>query len=144
MIHRARTSHSGLPVGFHSTAHHILKKYNLMKYWDHIPDVPHSELKGLLKKPIWQYHWEKDIASARSRDAPFSSTMLIDSNAPTYPYKSHHFINSFMANDLSRADLSSILRFWMTPSRQRICSCTLPTINIAKHLIFESSMKHAA
>ena len=139
MVHRARTSYSGLPVGFHSTVLHILKKYDFEKYWDHVPDVPHSELKAIFKKPIWQYHWDKDIASARSRDAPFSSTMHINSHPPTNPYKSYHFINSFMAIDLSRANLSSILRFWMTPSRLRICSCTLPTVNIAKHLIFECS-----
>ena len=104
---------------------------------DSIPDVSHSDLKAIFKKPIWQFHWEKDIASASSRDSPFSSTLLIGSHYPTYPYKSKNFINSFMAIDLSRAALSSILRFWMTPSRQRLCSCTLPTINIAKHLIFE-------
>ena len=139
MIHRARTSFSTLPVGFHSTVLHILKRYDLEKYWGQIPDVSHDELKVILKKPIWNYHWEKDIASARSRDSPFSSTLLKDSHPPTYPYKSHHFINSFMAPDLSRANLSSILRFWMTPSRQRNCSCSLPTSNIAKHLIFECS-----
>ena len=108
-----------------------------MKYWDNIPDVSQNELKAIFKKPIWQYHWGKDVASASSRDSPFSSTLLISCLPPTYPYKSHQFIESFMAADLSRAELSSILRFWMTPSRQRICSCTLPTINIVKHLIFE-------
>ena len=46
-------------------------------------------------------------------------------------------MNCFTDIDLSRSDLSSILRFWMTPPRQRVCSCTLPTSNIAKHLIFE-------
>ena len=30
-IHRARTSYSGLPVGSHNTAHHIIKKYDLRK-----------------------------------------------------------------------------------------------------------------
>ena len=108
-----------------------------MKFWNSVPDVSQSELKAIFKKRIWQYHWEKDIASASSRDSPFSSTLIVGSHNSTYPHKSHYFINSFMAFDLSRAALSSILRFWMTPSRQRICSCTHPTINLVKHLLFD-------
>ena len=97
----------------------------------------HSEkLKAVFKKPIWLYHWKKDVASARSRDSPFSKIFLTDVKVPTYPYKTHHFLNIFITHELPRSELTSVLRFWMTPSRKRICSCTRSTCNLAKHLIF--------
>ena len=137
MVHRARTNDPVLPVGFHRTALYILKKYSLEKYWDNIPNVSHNDLMDIFKKPIWHHHWKKDIASALAYNSPFSSALSSGSLLPRYPYKSDFFMNCFTDIDLSRSDLSSILRFWMTPPRQRVCSCTLPTSNIAKHLIFK-------
>ena len=140
MVHCARTNDSDLPVGFHCTALYILKKYGLEKYWNNIPNVSHNDLKAIFKKPIWDHHWKIDIASATSYDSPFSLALSKGKKGrilPKYPYKSYYFLDSFTDTDLSCSDLSSILRFWMTPPRQRVCSCTLPTSNIAKHLIFE-------
>ena len=63
MVHKARKLNMVLPVGFHCTVLHILKKYRLEQFWNDIPNVPHEELKVIFKKPIWLHHWIKDVAS---------------------------------------------------------------------------------
>ena len=137
MVHLARISNSDLPVGFHSTALRIFQKYKLEHFWNNIPDVPHDKLIAIFKKPIWLQHWLKDVASASCCDSPFSTTFLKDVCQPTFPYKTDLFMKNFPTHDLPRSELSTILRFWMTPSRERNCSCGVTTTNIAKHLIFE-------
>ena len=124
------------PVGFHRTVLRILQKYGIEKYWNTFPDAPNVKLKATFKKTIWLYHWNKDLDTARSRDSPFSTIFLKDVKAPTYPYKTYHFLKIFNTQDLPRSELTSVLRFWMTPRRKRICSCTRSTCNLAKHLIF--------
>ena len=136
IIHRMRISKNFNPVGFHRTVLRILKKYGIEKYWEYIPDAPSQKLKATIKKPIWLYHWNKDVATARSRDSPFSAIFLKNVQVPNYPYKTYHFLNIFNTLELPRNELTSILRFWTTPCRERICSCTRSTCNLAKHLIF--------
>ena len=136
IIHRMRIFKNLNPVGFHRTVLRILKKYGIEEYWNNIPDAPSEKLKATFKKPIWLYHWNKDLAAARSRDSPFSTIFLKDVKAPTYPYKTYHFLKIFNTQDLPRSELTSVLQFWMTPCRKRICSCTRSTCDLAKHLIF--------
>ena len=136
MIHRMRTSSDCKPVGFHRTVLRILKKYGIENYWKKFPDAPNEKLKPILKKPIWLYHWKMDVATASRRVSPFSTTFLNDVKVPNYPYKTYHFMKIFNTHKLRRSELTSVLRFWMTPYRLRICSCTRSTCNLAKHLIF--------
>ena len=136
-VHRVCTSRRDKPVGFHCTVFRILQKYGLEHYWDNIPDFSNERLKVILKKHIWIHHWNNDVASARLRDSPFSTIILKDAVPPTHPYKTHHFIGRFITLGLPRQELTSVLRFWMTPCRQRFCSCNFPTCNLAKHLTFD-------
>ena len=125
-----------MPVGFHCTVLRILKKYRLESFWNNIPDAPYEKLKGMFKKQIWRYHWIQDVSNASLRDSPFCITFLKNIPLPTYPYKTDHFMKQLLTIDLPHSELSSILRFWMTPSRRRICPCGLTTENLAKHLLF--------
>ena len=136
MVHRFCTSGQSKPVGFHCTVIRILRKYGLQFYWNNIPDVPDDKLKEIFKKPIWLHHWRIDVASASRRDSPFSNIFLKDVIAPIYPYKTMHLLKIFNTHEIPVPELASVLRFWMTPSRKRFCSCTIPTSNLAKHLIF--------
>ena len=136
MVHRFCTSGQSKPVGFHCTVIRILKKYGLQFYWNNIPDVPDNKLKEIFKKPIWLHHWRIDVASASRRDSPFSNIFLKDIIAPIYPYKTMHLLKIFNTHEIPVPELASVLRFWMTPCRKRFCSCTMPTSNLAKHLIF--------
>ena len=137
MVHLARTSKSAMPVGFHCTALRIFNKYKLGHFWNNIPDVPHDKLIAIFKKPIWLQHRLKDVASASCYDPPFSTAFLKIVCQPTFPYKTDYFMKYFVTPDLPRSELSSRLRFWMTPSRERNCSCGVTTINISKQLIFD-------
>ena len=46
-------------------------------------------------------------------------------------------MNRFIPTDVPTTERASLLRFWMTPSRPRICTCACTTSNLAKHLIFD-------
>ena len=136
-MHQYRTkTFKSLSVGFYATVHRILIKYNLEHYWDNIPDVSHEKLKYTLKKTIWSLHWERDVTTALNKDSPFSSTFLPHVQNTTYPYKSTNFLDHFNVNRFPRAALSTLLRFWLTPNRTRLCSCMKQTNCLAKHLIF--------
>ena len=141
MLHQYRTeTFNSQSVGFYSTVRHTLVKYNLVSYWNNIPDVNHEELKNLLKKPIWSFHWKHDVAMTVNKDTPFSNTILTHIiPLPTYPYKSTNFLDCFNTNKLPRSALSMVLRFWLTPSRTRLCSCAKQTNDLAKHLLFSCS-----
>ena len=136
MIHRARTSRKDKPVGFHCTVLRVLNKYGLEKYWNNIPDVSKEKLKVIFKKPIWLFHWRKDVATASCLDSPFSRAILKEDSEPAYPYKLSYFMKMFLIDDLPSPVLNTVLRFWITPCRQRICSCNRSTGNLARHLIF--------
>ena len=139
MVHRTRTTNRSMPVGFHCSAHRILRKYGLELYLYNIPNVPHNELISTLKKPIWLHHWLKDVAACSLRDSPFSIAFVRHAIHPTYPYKAGHFMNRVTPKDIPNTERASLLRFWMTPSRQRTCICDSTTSNLAKHLTFECS-----
>ena len=126
-------------VGFHCSVRRILTKYGLVDYCDNIPHLTFENISAHFKRTIWTYHWKQDVISTSSRNSPFSNTLLKSATPPTYPYKSGHFLKHFIPNDLPRPALTTVLRFWMTPIRTRICSCTLPTSNLVSHLIFECS-----
>ena len=79
---------------------------------------------------------EFDIASASRRDSPLSTIFSKDVIFPTYPYKTWHFMKIFYTLEIPGPELASVLRFWMTPCRKRICSCTTPDSNLAKHPFF--------
>ena len=136
MVHRMRISRNYIPVGFHRTLRRILNKYGIEKYFNKISDIPRVKLKAIFKKPIWLHHWNNDVALARCRDSPFSTAFLENVSEPTYPYKTNHFMKIFITNEIPRNELTTVLRFWMTPGRQRICPCTVSTCDLAKHLIF--------
>ena len=125
-----------LPVGFHCTALRSFKKYRLELFWNNIPDAPYEKLKVMFKKQIWLYHWIQDVSTARLRDSPFCMTFLKSVPIPIFPNKTNHFMKQLLTTDLPNSALSSILRFWMTPSRRRICPCGVTTENLAKHLLF--------
>ena len=72
-------------------------------------------------------------------NSPFSYSLSKSTTLPTYPYKSGHFLQRFITDDLPRSAITSVLRFWMTPIRPRICSCQLSTCNLVTHLLFECS-----
>ena len=40
--------------------------------------------------------------------------------------------------------MARVLRFWLTPARNRVCSCGLDTGDLAKHLLFHCSKTHPA
>ena len=128
-----------MPVGFHCSVRRVLTKYGLMEYWDNISDVNFDMLSAYFKRTIWTYHWIQDVTSTSNRDSPFSYTLSKPITPPTYPYKTDHFHKNFSTNDLPRSAITSVLRFWMTPIRQRTCSSTLPTCNLVTHLLFECS-----
>ena len=137
MVHRARTTKPSMPVGFHCSVRRILSKYGLEQYWNNIPNVPHDELISIFKKPIWLHHWLHDVASCMRRDSPFSIALIRNALPPSYPYKSGHFMNRVISKNVPNTNRASLLRFWMTPSRPRTCTCESKTCNLAKHLIFE-------
>ena len=126
-----------MPVGFHCSVSRILRKYSIEQYWDNIPDVSHDELISLFKKPIWLFHWLNDAAACGRRDSPFSMAFIRSALPPTWPYKAGYFMNRFIPTDVPTTERASLLRFWMTPSRPRICTCACTTSNLAKHLIFD-------
>ena len=137
MVHCTRTTNRSMPVGFHCSAHRILCKYGLELYLNNIPNVPHNELMSTFKKPIWLHHWLKDVASCSLRDSPFSIAFIKHAPHPTYPYKAGYFMNKVTPKDVPNTERASLLRFWMTPSRPRTCTCDSTTSNLAKHLTFE-------
>ena len=137
MIHRNRTTNRNMPVGFHCSVRRILSKYGVEQYWDNVPDVPHAELISLFKKPIWLYHWLKDVASCSLRDSPFSIAFIRRALTPTWPYKSSYFMNRVIPTNVPNSERAPLVRFWMTPSRTRLCTCNSKTSNLAKHLIFD-------
>ena len=139
MVHRARVAKADMPVGFHCSVRRVLTKYGLKDYWNHIPDVTFDKLSSHFKRTIWTYHWKQDVTSTISRDSPFSYTLSKSATPPTYPYKSCHFLNKLIGCDLPRNAITSVLRFWMTPIRPRVCCCKLPTCNLVNHLLFECS-----
>ena len=107
-----------------------------MHFWNNMPEVSHEELKSLLKKSIWSWHWKKDVAAALCKESPFSMSFLKHAHLPTFPYKTKLFLDHFNTKQLTRTALSMVLRFWMTPNRYRVCSCNQETNQIAKHLLF--------
>ena len=135
MVHRSRSTKNSMPVGFHCSVRRILSKYGMEQYWDSIPDIPHDELISVLKKPIWLYHWFKDVASCSHRDSPFSIAFIRRALPPIWPYKTSYFMKRVIPMDVSHTARASLLRFWLTPSRQRICTCGFTTNNLPKHLI---------
>ena len=75
LMHQYQTkSFNSLSVD--ATVHLILLKYNLMHYWNNIPDVSHGEPKNSLSKIIWSLHWNNDLALALNKDNPCTSTIL--------------------------------------------------------------------
>ena len=107
-----------------------------------MPEVSHEELKALLKKAIWNLHWKKDVTAALTKDSSFSRTFLNNADPPIHPYKTKHFLDHFTTKQLTRTSLSMVLRFWMTLSRSRVCSCNQETNHIAKHLLFYCTKTH--
>ena len=139
MVHQARVAKADMPVGFHCSVCHILTKYGLKEYCNNIPYLTFEEVSANFKRTIWTYHWKLDVTSTSSRNSPFSYSLSKSTTLPTYPYKSGHFLQRFITDDLPRSAITSVLRFWMTPIRPRVCSCKLPTCNLVNHLLFECS-----
>ena len=48
-------------------------------------------------------------------------------------------LSTLKTNKYDRPAITNILRFWMTPSRQRVCSCGERTCRISYHLLFNCS-----
>ena len=67
----------------------------------------------------------------------FSIAFIKHAPHPTYPYKAGYFMNKVTPKDVPNTERASLLRFWMTPSRPRTCTCDSTTSNLAKHLTFE-------
>ena len=123
-----------LPVGFYSTAYACLNKLGLAHMWNDLPKG--TELKNLLKQHIWKYYWIKDAAKASLSNALFPSVFLRDTTPPIHPYKMHKFLLNLNSNVFPRAAFATVLRFWLTPNRKRICPCNEVTHNLAHHLLF--------
>ena len=70
------------------------------------------------------------MASTKSRKSPFSTTFLKNDQSSTHPYKSCKFLDIFTTDDMPRDALASVLRFWTTLSRSRVCPCSQTTCNI--------------
>ena len=137
LMHQYRSQNlHALNVGFYKSVYNTLIKYNIERYWNNIPDVTHEQLKPLLKKPIWAFHWKRDVTLASTKESPFSRTFVNHEYLPK-PYKSNLFLDHFSAVNLPHCALSAALRFWLTPNRSRECSCSLQTNCLAKHLLFE-------
>ena len=137
-IHRYRTENlSEIQSGFHQTVFRTLDKYKIGQYWNNVPDGTRDELKLLLKKTIWLFHWKQDMANALTKNTPFSMILPKPKAFLTFPYKSNKFHNQFSADKLCSSRLASVMRFWLTPSRSRVCSCEQETNCLMKHLIFE-------
>ena len=69
-----------------------------------------------------------------TRLSPPHSERMIKS---THPYKSCKFLDIFTTDDMPRDAFASVLRFWTTPGRSRVCPCSQTTCNIGLHLVFE-------
>ena len=135
MMHKYRTiNHDELPNGFHNTVKRILLRYKIEHLWNHIPNIPYAEIKDLIKETIWSEHWQQDVRTSMAYDCFFSSVLL--KHLPMLPYKNHLVTNSMKTNKLPRQALTNVLRFWMTPNRDRICSCGQKTSRISYHLLF--------
>ena len=137
-VHRYRTKNlSTIHCGFYQTVYRTLSKYKIQHYWNNVPDGSRDELKLLLKEKIWQFHWERDMAAALKKDTPFSMILLNSKTFSKFPYKTSNFLNHFSVDKLCCSSLASVMRFWLTPSRSRFCSCEQETISLMKHLLFE-------
>ena len=134
-FHKYRSSNmNALPVGFYSTAYTTLDKIGLAHLWDNMPIG--SEINIMLKKHIWQYYWKRDVANAIQSKSLFSSVFLCNRSLPVYPYKIHKFLIRLNTKVFPRIALAAVLRFWLTPNRRRICSCSAEISNLANHLLF--------
>ena len=49
----------------------------------------------------------------------------------------HEQSYTVIPTNVPNSERAPLLRFWMTPSRTRLCTCNYKTINLAKHLIFD-------
>ena len=94
-------------------------------------------LKSILKHPIWKFHWKRDAATHTNEKTPFEIVYLQCHSPPTVPFKVQYLINALDPNTLSRSALSSVLRFWTTPARLRMCSCGKETSDLVNHLLLE-------
>ena len=94
------------------------------------------KLKNFLKKSIWLHHWKADISSALTSNSLFAPVFLTNKSPPTHPYKGHAFLTSLHTQKFSRTAIARILRFWLTPARVRVCTCSTKTHNLARHLLF--------
>ena len=126
---------NALPVGLYFTAYTTLTKIGLPHMWDNMP--LNTGLKSLLKKHIWLFYWKQDFEKAIHSNSLFSSVFLHSTQrSPFYPYKMHNFLISLNTTIFPRTALSTVLRFWLTPNRKRMCSCSNETSNLNSHLLF--------
>ena len=141
-IHRYRVNNiNDIPVGFYHTAYRTLKKYGMGHLWNNMPTK--KILHQVLKKTIWLYHWRKDVSNALLSNSIFSIVFLSKCKPPAHPYKCHTFLSSLNTMIFPRSSLSRVLRFWLTPPRERHCSCGVETGDLAKHLLFFCSQTRA-
>ena len=136
IIHNYRSTNSKeIPVGFYFTVRRTLIKYGLEHPWGNITACP-IKFKDYLKSRIWRYHWNVDVSDALDSNSLFASVFLLNHKPPTHPYKSHTFLNSLNSKTFLRNDLGTVLRFWLTPARFRMCTCGSETYDLAQHLLF--------
>ena len=144
-IHRHRSRNwKAIPVGFYSNVHNTLTKYGVGHLWRNININQDTKIKDFFKKFIWLHHWKADVSAALKSNSIFASVFLPNKTPPKYPFKSHKLLNSLTTEQFPRIAMARVLRFWLTPARNRVCSCGLDTGDLAKHLLFHCSKTHSA
>jgi len=81
---------NALLTSFHNTLLLTLKKYNLESLWNKLPQLPHTDIRNLLKKAIWINHRTKDVRTCKTHDCFFSSVLL--NLNPKAPYQNQILI----------------------------------------------------